>query len=323
MTGLSDAARPLRARFGDRVEWPTAALIAFVHGSWAMILMCAGALGPLVSALLLAPLVTLHASLQHEILHGHPFPSRRLSELCARLPVGLAIPYGRFRDTHLAHHHDPALTDPYDDPETNYVDPAAWARMGRAERALRRVNNTLAGRMALGPAVALWDFWRADARALMEGQPRLALQWAVHLAGAALVLWAVSLSALPLWAYLGAVYLGQSILKIRTFLEHRAEEAHRERTVVVEDRGPLAFLFLNNNLHALHHARPGLPWYRLPAAYAAEKGAVLRRNGGYAYPSYTAVVANYLWRAKDPVPHPLWHAGNRTAPLPARARARA
>jgi fatty acid desaturase len=38
------------------------------------------------------------------------------------------VPYLRFRDTHLAHHHDPNLTDPYDDPESNFQDPAVWAR---------------------------------------------------------------------------------------------------------------------------------------------------------------------------------------------------
>ena len=43
----------------------------------------------------------------------------------------LLIPYLRFKDTHLAHHHDPALTDPYDDPESNFLDPAVWAQLPR------------------------------------------------------------------------------------------------------------------------------------------------------------------------------------------------
>ena len=79
---------------------------------------------------------------------------------------------------------------------------------------------------------------------------------------------------------------------------------------MIEDRGPFAFLFLNNNFHAVHHARPALPWYRLPATYAAERGAVLRRNEGYRYASYWPVIRDHLLRAKDPVPHPLWPGGD-------------
>ena len=62
---------------------------------------------------------------------------------------------------------------------------------------------------------------------------------------------------MPVWAYLLAAYLGWSLLKIRTYLEHRAHEAARARTVVIESRGPLALLFLNNNFHVVHHMHPG------------------------------------------------------------------
>ena len=67
------------------------------------------------------------SSLQHEVLHGHPFRSRWLSEAAVFPGVTIYIPYLRFKETHLAHHHDPILTDPYDDPESNYVDPNVWA----------------------------------------------------------------------------------------------------------------------------------------------------------------------------------------------------
>ena len=36
--------------------------------------------------------------------------------------LSFTIPYMRFRDTHLAHHVDSRLTDPYDDPESCYLD---------------------------------------------------------------------------------------------------------------------------------------------------------------------------------------------------------
>jgi fatty acid desaturase len=122
----------------------------------------------------------------------------------------------------------------------------------------------------------------------------------------AVVLGWVWAAPMPLWAYLLAVWLGIALLKIRTFLEHRAHEKASGRTVIIEDRGPLALLFLNNNLHVVHHMHPEVPWYRLPALYAARRDHYLRRNGGYVYPSYGQIFRDYLWRAKDPVPHPLW-----------------
>ncbi len=111
---------------------------------------------------------------------------------------------------------------------------------------------------------------------------------------------------MPLWAFLVSTYAAHSILKIRTYLEHRAHEATQGRTVIVEDRGPLALLFLNNNLHVVHHERPYVPWYDLPALFRSEREAFLGKNDGYYYRSYAQVFTRYFTRAKDPVPHPLW-----------------
>jgi len=119
------------------------------------------------------------------------------------------------------------------------------------------------------------------------------------------VLALVAASPMPVWAYLLAAYLGLSLLKLRTFLEHQAHARASGRSVIIEDRGPLAFLFLNNNLHVVHHMHPTVPWYALPAVYRARKDHYLRRNGGYLFRSYGQIFRLYLWRAKDPVPHPL------------------
>ena len=91
------------------------------------------------------------------------------------------------------------------------------------------------------------------------------------------MVWLVTISPMPFWAYALAVYVALSILKIRTFLEHRAHADPAARTVIVEDRGPLALLFLNNNLHVVHHAHPGVPWYALPALYRARPDSILSR----------------------------------------------
>ena len=98
--------------------------------------------GPVAWLALVFALV-LHASLTHEVLHGHPFPSRAASEALVVINPGLFIPYLRFRDTHLAHHHDAHLTDPYDDPETNFMDHGAWEALPKPLRRVLEANNTL------------------------------------------------------------------------------------------------------------------------------------------------------------------------------------
>ena len=130
--------------------------------------------------------------------------------------------------------------------------------------------------------------------------------WGLHLIGLVPVLLWLQWVGMPIWAYLLAVYLGTGLLKIRTYLEHRAHEAFRARTVVIEDRGPLSYLFLNNNFHVVHHMHPAVPWYELPALYASRREHYLRRNQAYVYRNYGQIFRQYFWHAKDPVPHPIW-----------------
>lgn len=297
------------------VEWPTLAVMAVTYVLWAFGTTWLWALNPPIGFVLTTLTIVQFSSLQHEVLHGHPMPSRRLSEALVFPGLTVFVPYGRFRDTHLAHHRDERLTDPYDDPEANYLDPAVWARLPRPLRVLLRVNNTLLGRIFIGPAISTWALVRGDWRAIRAGDRAVRDAWAWHLPGLGVVaLWLWATPGIGVGAYLAAAYLAYGVLKIRTFLEHRAHERSRGRSVIVEDRGPLALLFLNNNLHAVHHARPGAAWYRLPALYRERRDEWLARNEAYRYGSYAEIFGKHLLWAKDPVPHPLWPDGmERTA----------
>lgn len=298
------------SELGERLrglEWPTLALLALCYGLWALSTTAlAEAFLPLGMALCTLS-TALHSSLTHEMLHGHPFRSRLANATLVFPALSLVVPYLRFKDTHLAHHRDSILTDPYDDPESNYLDPRIWDRLPRAMRALLRLNNTLAGRLLVGPLLGTLAFVAADLRLIRAGDRRVALGWALHVpAVAVVVLWMVTIGQMPLWAWLASVYAALSVLKIRTFLEHRAHEDARGRTVIVEDRGPLALIFLNNNFHVVHHMHAAVPWYRLPKMYQGDPERYLSRNGGYRYASYAEIFRRFFWRAKDPVPHPLW-----------------
>ncbi len=184
------------------------------------------------------------------------------------LPLTLLVPYLRFRDTHLAHHRDAVLTDPYDDPESNYLDPR-YGRGCRAGCCVPCCSSTTRwrGGCCSGRCWARSAFIAGDLRLLRAGD-RAGL---AGLAAASPGLrrcfggwcWSRRCRSGPI-AY--RVYAALAVLKIRTFLEHQAHERARGRTVIIEDRGPLALMFLNNNLHVVHHMHPKVPWYRLPDA---------------------------------------------------------
>ncbi len=289
-----------------RIEWPTLGLIVLCYAAWGLALWVLPEFAVGLAIAVLVPVIALHSSLQHEVLHGHPFGQRKWGEPLVIASLNLAIPYLRFRDTHLAHHRDENLTDPYDDPESNYLDPAVWSGLPGGLRTVLTINNTLLGRMLIGPLLAQAVFMLGDWRLIREGNRSVLFGWLLHILMSAAMLVLVAAAPLPVWVYLVACYAGLSVLKIRTFLEHQAHARARGRTVIIEDRGPLAFLFLNNNLHVVHHMHPKLPWYRLPQAYFKDPGKYLRRNDGYRYTSYGQIFRRHLLRAKDPVPHPLY-----------------
>lgn len=296
------------------VEWPTLLMLALTYAVWS-----AGTMvwdhTALLSIVLTAVAVAQFSSLQHEVLHGHPFESQWINEALVFPALALVVPYVRFKDTHLQHHYDPNLTDPYDDPESNYLDPKVWEARSRFAQKILRLNNTLLGRMVLGPAVGTWYFVKGDLALMRAGDARVRLAWVLNAVGVAMVLvWLWAVGTMPVLAYVPAVYLGLSLLKIRTFLEHRAHEKFRARTVIIEDRGPLSYLFLNNNFHVIHHCMPNVPWYDLPGLYAARREHYQRRNEAYVYRSYADIFRLYFLRAKDPVPHPVWPVRKSDAP---------
>ncbi len=292
-----------------RIEWPTVGLIVLAYGGWVAAGFWLWPAVPWIALGVMAVLAALHSSLTHECLHGHPTRNRWLNEALVTLPLTLIYPYRRYKATHLAHHHDERLTDPFDDPESYYKARFRLAAMPRWFRAVLQVNNTLIGRMVLGPVLGAAGFLASEARGLWTGARGLRLAWVLHLPGLALVLAAVWAFGIPFWLYLVAVvWPALALISIRTFAEHRWHETPEGRTIIVE-RSPLAWLFLNNNLHIVHHQHPQAPWYTLPALYAEQKEHWQSLNGGYVYRNYWQLFRAHALRAKEPVAHPalrLW-----------------
>lgn len=260
---------------------------------------------PILSLVALGILLALQSSLMHEIAHGHPTRNARVNEAFAFLPIGLAWPYRRFKALHLRHHADERLTDPFDDPESYYR--ALWhhEQLPEAMRLLLKLNNTMAGRFVIGPWLSSIGFFIGDAKLVLNGDRAVRIAWALHAAGLVIVLPIVAFGfGIPLWLYvLVPVWLGQAIISIRTFAEHQWSERPEGRTIIVE-RSPLSLLFLNNNLHFVHHKVPTVAWYRLPRLFREKREEWVGMNHGYVVPNYLALLKHYAFRVKEPVVHP-------------------
>lgn len=259
-----------------------------------------------IVAPLAALLITLHSSLQHEMVHGHPTRWKGLNRLLASVPLNLWMPYPRYCDAHHAHHIDERLTDPIDDPESYYWRPEDWQRLHPAVRGILRIEQTLAGRILIGSFLRIGMFWRSELRAVWRGEPGVRAVWAQHLLWCIPVLfWVKFVCGIPLWIYFVAMAVpANGIQLIRSFAEHRARPGVRERVATVEASWILGPLFLFNNLHSLHHESPGIPWYECPARYRRERARLLAENGGLVYRTYFDVARRYLLRRHDTAEHP-------------------
>lgn len=293
---------------GAFAEWPTWVALVFCYSMWCAALTLWSQTDGFVAAVLLVVLGgyagALHASLQHEAVHGHPTRSKTLNEALVFPSLSLLFPYRRFRVTHLKHHNDSRLTDPYEDPESWYLAEQDAAGLSRPLRAALAINRSLGGRMLIGPWLSAAGFYRADWRARANPAIRDAYLRHVPAALAPLgVAWGV-FGVSPLHYVLLVAWPAVALLMLRTFAEHRAAEQVGERTAIVEADPITSFLFLNNNLHAVHHAHPTRPWYELPALWRRERGAVVQGNGGYVLSGYGEILRRWLLNPKEPVVHP-------------------
>jgi fatty acid desaturase len=288
-----------------KIEWLTIGLIAVVYGVLGT-LVWFNAIVPWWAMLPIgAYAACLQSSLQHEVLHGHPTRNRQINETLIFIVPHLWLPYGRYRDTHLAHHNDAHLTCPVQDPESYYLLPDEWAAMLGVKRLLFQFNNTLFGRMAIGPAVGIVRFWSSELLQIARGRRDTVKCWMQFFISIGLVLTFVAWCEMPIWKYILLVaYPAISLALVRSFCEHQAAESIGSRTIVVEASWFWSLLFLNNNLHIAHHNRPSLAWYQLPAFYRARRAEFLATNQNYVMDGYREIFRRYFFVGKEPVYHP-------------------
>jgi fatty acid desaturase len=295
-----------------RPEIPTLIVALAIYGGFLLWTGYFRSLPLLIAAPLGSLLLAWYGSLQHETIHGHPTHSRRINALIGSVPLSLWLPYGLYREIHLRHHRYGGrhLTDPVHDTESFYLPPGSLRGMGSIRRAIHAANCTLAGRLILGPGLAIQAVWASEIRQLRAGNRRRLLAWVRHALGVGVVLaWAVGVCRVPLFVYLGlVVYPSASLTQLRSFVEHRANVDPTLLTAVVEANPLWALIFLNNNLHIAHHARPTLPWYELPRAWRQMRtsgmGARAAAAGLVFQGGYLSVIRAYFLRPFITVEHP-------------------
>lgn len=295
-----------------RIEWPTIAMMGLCYGTWLFAGLVIWPAYPVAALLLMAVTAALHSSLQHEVLHGHPTSKAWINELLVGLlPLAPAYPFRRFKALHLRHHYDERLTDPYDDPESYYLDGKQWDELSLVWRTLLRINNTMLGRIVIGPLLMVWGFISAELKLILSGNQKVIEAWCLHIAGLGLLGTTMYLAFdLPFWLYLiTSGYIGMSIISVRTYCEHQAATDIGHRTIIVENSF-LSWLFLNNNLHLVHHKAPSLAWYRLPALLRERKQEWIALNDGYVFGGYLQIFKRFALKGKEPIIHPLFN-GNR------------
>jgi len=291
-------------------EWQTVVLIALCYLVWVVSVIWHESIG--VSWIVLAIISTsLQSSLQHEALHGHPTRNRHVNEVLVSPGLGLWLPYRRYKTLHLRHHHDERIADPHDDPESWYIDAEEWSHFKRWKQVLFEFNATFAGRVTVGPFLVLAGFWRSEFALLLGGDDessvkRARIAWLIHIVFTVPVVVLLNRAGVNLLVYCFLVVVPSiSIVLVRSYIEHRAAEPVEHRTAVVEAGSFWSLMFLNNNLHAVHHRYPQEPWYRLPQIWRMEKEQTLSRNNQYYFPGgYREVFARWFWKAREPVVFP-------------------
>jgi fatty acid desaturase len=269
-------------------EWKTLGVIVAVYGLTVLTVVRYDVLTPWLAIPMLAVLGAWHLSMQHEVLHGHPFKSQFINDAIGSIPVTLWMPYFAFKKDHHEHHKSD-LTNPELDNESFYVTQEQWDNAGTIRRAAWTANRTILFRMFVWTIVSTISYVTLVLKRAVRNEQGDRLAVLLHVIGVVVVVYLVSLSSMPLWQFaLGTVYGGRILNAIRPFPEHKYQSGVETKTAMIMAGPFMSLLMLNNNLHIAHHDDPKIPWYRVSelarnvnAIERAREAGVLY-EGGYA-----------------------------------------
>ena len=274
---------PSSALLRERAEWRTLLVVAAVYGLTVLTVVRYEVLTPWLAIPMLGVLGAWHLSMQHEVLHGHPFKNQFLNDALGGIPVTLWIPYLAFKKDHHEHHLSD-LTNPALDNESYYVTQEQWDKAGKIRRAAWTANRTILFRMFVWTIVSTITYVLTVLKRAVRNEKSDRLAVALHIVGVVFVVYLVSLSSMPLWQFaLGTTYGGRILNAIRPFPEHKYQSGVETRTAMIMAGRFMSLLMLNNNLHVAHHEEPGVPWYRYDKLMQRVNAVQRARDAGVLY----------------------------------------
>lgn len=291
------------ARKFRQFDGPTWLAALAIYAAWFLLIWYHAAIPWWLIIPIGAYIIAWQFSLQHEAIHSFRGVPAWLRLAIVFPPLGLWFPFPLYRKSHSIHHRDNYLTVPGEDTESYYVRKAEWERAGPVARALLIVNQTLVGRLLIGPFLRLWKLATREVGRVRRGDRSHVPHWGVHAVAVAGLFWFVSgVCSMPVWQYVLLVaYPGMSLGLLRAFTEHRAASEPGQRTAAVESNPVFGLLFLYNNLHVVHHLKPTMPWYEIPRYYRENRAKLLEGNNDFVFHGYGEIASKYLFR---PVFHP-------------------
>jgi fatty acid desaturase len=288
-----------------RYDGPTWVVALVLYSAWAALIWFHETLTWWIVAPVGTYLVAWHFSLQHEAIHSFRSAPKWLRWAVVMPPLGLWLPFPLYQAAHRKHHQNTHLTLPGVDTESFYVRREDWAKLPRPRRWALTLNLTLAGRVLLGPLLRLE---KLVIRELTRGDFANVPHWIVHFLLVAALFWYISgVAGMAWWKYvLFIAWPAFGLGWIRSFAEHRYGHRPGERTAITESNLFWSVLFLNNNLHAVHHVFPKMPWWRIPAYWRAHRQQILAHNGNLYFKGYGEVARRWLLRPIFDAAHPRW-----------------
>lgn len=288
------------------MEWQTVAVAIVIHGMWLALVLGHELVPGWLTAILLGVVLAWHGSLQHEVVHGHPFRNRIANDALGSLPLSPRVPYRAYRRYHLDHHVCADLTDPADDVESYYLSGQQWDRLSQPGRWLAIAHHTFLGRLVLGPPCEIFRVWKWQMGEIRGGDRALGRFWAEHVVLLVVLgVFVFGVVGMSPWVYGAGVYLGLSFGLVRSFAEHRWVEGTGTRSAMVRSGRFFSLLFLNNNLHDTHHRHPHVAWYRLPELADDLDSDATAAEGAGLYSGYLELARRFGVRPFDAPLHPV------------------
>jgi fatty acid desaturase len=280
----------------EQYDGPTLLVAAAIYAGWLLLLASHEYVPWWITAPLAGYVVQWHSSLQHEAIHSMRGIPKWLRRALVWPPIGVWFPFELYRRSHSQHHRSRYLTYPGEDTESYYNKEEDWKEHGDLWRWLLIVNQTFLGRLFIGPFLWAPRLFIEEVGKMIAGDTANAGIWVRHFIALALMLLLVTrvFDMSVLWYLAEFVYTGFIFGMMRSFTEHRWGERPSERTAVVESNWVFGFLFLWNNLHAVHHLFPTLPWWKLPRVWRQHRERIQAHNGGFVFRGYGEIARRWL-----------------------------